>query len=380
MQAVTQNRRYVPSDNTLWIGGELPVGFALQPFGVTGLEVGKRATYQPHEIAPIPNPEGFSGKAGPDIIGSAHIVKTPSNGNVFVPTAFQPFLPTLQLALNIEQAIKGEDAVRKSWVTLRPSRHTSDNGFAHQPEFAGMHDHRYNGTSSYYVAADRSGTVFPTFTVRDGVVARFEEGDRHLSPVVDGRRTFAVIVFFHEQMPDRRNSTGLHRFPHDGGTPQKAPEWLEAGNAVLDRDYSKTRQEQDIRTWLAVDFVARQPTVSVNGDKVFHYARVTPLNHAYAATLESKGREFGVKVEPIFADRKSGAVHHPDFVKISGRADAGEAIAALVHQHRHFLETPDKGKTHILAATPQDLFALTEAPNIARLLQNLRGNDARAPS
>lgn len=246
MSAFQSKLPFIPTDDAISTSGQLDIGYVVRPFITqdNGIAVSSKLT--PHEIAAIPNPQEFS--AGPDILGRGHIIKAP-NSAIFVPTIFAPFLPTLQMAVNIEHAIKGEAAFAKSWVTMRVSRHTSDNGFAHQPDFGQMHDHAYNGSSSYYVAADHMGTIFPTFTSREFFLTRFEEKDRHQSPTTNQRRTFILVNFFHQKMPDERNRLGLHRYSYDGGTPQRADEWHAAAQNIIHPAYPAAAQARDIAAW-----------------------------------------------------------------------------------------------------------------------------------
>jgi hypothetical protein len=246
------SQSFIRSDDSVYFSGnageKYPVGYALSAFKAARREVTQRGLATPTVIGPIPNPDEFSN--GPDLFGNARLIRKPKSESTYALEIFRPFIPVIQMALNFEHAYFGNGQPEKRWVTIRPSRHTTVPGFAHQPEFSGRHNHAGHGAMSVYIASDTYPTGFPSLTVPENHVIRFDEKAYHWSQIMtqQQRRTM-VIISFYEDEPDRRNQHDTHRFEPDGGHSEKTVAWRAATAAHLARVYPAKDQERDLTEW-----------------------------------------------------------------------------------------------------------------------------------
>ena len=348
MADISPSARYIPREDTIFFGGEQKPGFVIRPsFFAAGKQIAG-VRLKPHLLGAIPNPAAFS--EGPDLIGSARILKRPHE-DLFVPEIFAPFVPFIQMAVDREVSIDPA-GYESSYFTLRPSRHQPANGFSHQPEFGDWHAHGSNGRSSYYAASDIAPTLFPDLVVKEGQVVRFEDRDTHRSPVTDLRRTFVIGIFYRD-MPDQRGRLGLHRYAPDGGQPERTEEWRLAADQLLAGHYPVERQAESVSRWLLADGIYQAAHADTGSDlETVCYAKLTPLNFpAFAGTLQSRGKEFGVSVEPLFVDRETGIAQHSEYVAIKGLKGKSEPVSTLVAQHAHFIARAKDFPTEPAAAS-----------------------------
>ena len=233
-------------------------GFLLSPSVIATTQTSPLVFPLPCLVGGIPNLEEFA--SGPDIVGNGVIIKPQGERDAYVPLELRPFLPVIQMALDVDVLTLGAKEARNRWVMVRASRHTSDaSGKAHQSHVEGWHTHETLGPSFFYLASDRFGTELRyNRKAPDGSVIVIDECVEHRSPVIGPHQRTFVVVASYANDPDPGCERGLHRNPvildlsgrSRSARNAKIAHWRTDGTEVLRTQYEPHRREQDIKSWL----------------------------------------------------------------------------------------------------------------------------------
>ena len=218
----------------------------------------QKGKFTPCVVGEIPNLKEFAD--GPDIIGNGLIIKPQGQSDAYVPLELLPFLPVIQMALDVDVLTLGAERAQKRWVLVRASRHTSDgSGKAHQRHVEGWHTHATLGPCLFYLASDRFGTeLSDNNKAPDGSIIVIDQSVLHRSPVIGTqRRTFFVIASYASD-PASSSTRELHHNPMIHSLSElkgparnaKIAHWRTAGAEVLRTQYDPHRRKQDLKSWL----------------------------------------------------------------------------------------------------------------------------------